>query len=132
MKIINFSFSQFIADHVEPLCTSSDCEHLVMEAFKWHLMPERRSQITSDRTRPRKSTIGKLLAIGGVDQHRGKISIESYCPRLDKWSIVKSFNGRRLQFGVALMDDKLIICGGRDGLKTLNSVMNMKTFFLMP
>lgn len=47
--------------------------------------------------------------------------VESFCPRLNKWSIVKSFNGRRLQFGVALMEDKLIVCGGRDGLKTLNS-----------
>lgn len=100
-----------------------------MEAFKWHLMPERRSLISSDRTRPRKSTVGRLLAIGGVDAHRGTISIESFCPRLDKWSIVKSFNGRRLQFGVALMDDKLIICGGRDGLKTLNSVNENHFYF---
>lgn len=93
-----------------------------MEALKWHLMPERRPQIASERTRPRKSTVGKLLAIGGMDAHRGAISIESFCPRLDKWTLLKNFSGRRLQFGVALMDDKLIICGGRDGLKTLNSV----------
>lgn len=97
-----------------------------MEALKWHLMPERRAQISSDRTRPRKSTVGKLLAIGGMDAHRttgrDAISTESFCPRLDKWTLMKNFTGRRLQFGVALMDDKLIICGGRDGLKTLNSV----------
>lgn len=94
-----------------------------MEALKWHLMPERRPQISSDRTRPRKSTVGKLLAVGGIDAHRGSISIESFCPRLNKWTIMKHFTtGRRIQFGVALLDDKLIICGGRDGLKTLNSV----------
>ena len=29
---------------------------------------------------------------------------------------------RRLQFGVAVLDDKLYVVGGRDGLKTLNSV----------
>lgn len=45
-----------------------------MEAFKWHLMPERRAQITSDRTKPRKSTVGRLLAIGGIDAHKGNIS----------------------------------------------------------
>lgn len=94
-----------------------------MEALKWHLMPERRAQISSDRTRPRKSTIGKLLTVGGIDAHRASISIESFCPRLNKWTIMKNFTtGRRIQFGVALLDDKLIICGGRDGLKTLNSV----------
>lgn len=117
-----FTF-QFIADYVENLCASSECQQLVMEALKYHLMPERRAQITSDRTRPRKSTVGKLLAISGIDAHRGSISIESFCPRLNKWSMLKTFaTGRRIQFGVALLENKLIICGGRDGLKTLNSV----------
>lgn len=93
-----------------------------MEALKWHLLPERRPMITTHRTRPRKSTIGRLLAVGGMDAHRGAISIESYDPRLDKWTLMKNMTGKRLQFGVAIMDDKLIIVGGRDGLKTLNSV----------
>lgn len=97
-------FFQFIADYVESLCASSECQQLVMEALKWHLMPERRAQISSDRTRPRKSTVGRLLAIGGVDAHRGSVSIESFCPRLNKWTMLKHLTtGRRLQFGVALV-----------------------------
>lgn len=132
----------FIADHVETLCGSTECQQLVMEALKWHLLPERRSQMTTThRTRPRKSTMGRLLAVGGMDAHKGKIykefnmsltatpttgaiSIESFCPRLDKWTLLKNMSGRRLQFGVAVMEDKLIIVGGRDGLKTMNSVTN--------
>ena len=31
---------------------------------------------------------------------------------------------RRLQFGVAVIKDKLILVGGRDGLRTLNTVCN--------
>ena len=31
-------------------------------------------------------------------------------------------SGRRLQFGVAVLEDKLYVVGGRDGLKTLNTV----------
>lgn len=31
-------------------------------------------------------------------------------------------NGRRLQFGVAVIDNKLYVVGGRDGLKTSNTV----------
>lgn len=31
-------------------------------------------------------------------------------------------SGRRLQFGVAVVDGKLYVVGGRDGLKTLNTV----------
>lgn len=113
---------QFIADHVESQCNAIGCQQLVMEALKWHLLPERRSQVSTKRTRPRKSTMGKLLAVGGMDAQKGAISIESYCPRLDRWTVLKNMTGRRLQFGVAVIDDKLIIVGGRDGLKTLNSV----------
>ncbi|CAD7093339.1 unnamed protein product [Hermetia illucens] len=115
----------FIADHVESLCGTSECHQLIMEALKWHLLPERRSQISTERTRPRKSTMGRLLAVGGMDAHKGAISIETYCPRLDKWSALKNMTARRLQFGVAVMEDKLIIVGGRDGLKTLNSVESL-------
>lgn len=112
----------FIADHIESLCISNDCQQLVMEALKWHLMPDRRTQISSHRSRPRKSTMGRLLAVGGMDAHKGALSIESFCPRDNKWTLLKNLTGRRLQFGVAVMEDKLIIVGGRDGLKTLNSV----------
>lgn len=96
-----------------------------MEALKWHLLPERRALITSQRARPRKSTMGKMLAVGGMDAHKGSISIESYCPRLDKWSLVKNMTARRLQFGVAVMENRLIVVGGRDGLKTLNTVESL-------
>lgn len=45
-------------------------------------------------------------------------------------------NGRRLQFGVAVLDNKLFIVGGREGLKTLNTVecydLRKKTWTLMP
>lgn len=45
-------------------------------------------------------------------------------------------NGRRLQFGVAVIDDKLFVIGGRDGLKTLNSVEcynpKTKTWTVLP
>lgn len=112
----------FLADNVEQLCVTNDCQQLILEAMKWHLMPDRRTLYSTDRTKPRKSTVGKLLAIGGMDSHKGCITIESYCPRLDKWTLLKNMPSRRLQFGVVLIDDKLIIIGGRDGLKTLSSV----------
>jgi kelch-like protein 1/4/5 len=112
----------FIVDHVEQFCDNSDCMKLVLDAMKYHLLPERYQTVTTERNKPRKSTMGRLMAIGGMDQHKGCITIETYNPRLDKWSLTKNMPTRRLQFGVALMDDKLIIVGGRDGLKTLNTV----------
>uniref|UniRef100_A0A673CAQ0 Uncharacterized protein n=1 Tax=Sphaeramia orbicularis TaxID=375764 RepID=A0A673CAQ0_9TELE len=35
---------------------------------------------------------------------------------------VATMSGRRLQFGVAVLDGRLYVVGGRDGLKTLNTV----------
>lgn len=43
-----------------------------MEAMKYHLLPERRSMLQSPRTKPRKSTVGALYAVGGMDAAKGK------------------------------------------------------------
>ena len=44
-----------------------ECQKLLMEAMKYHLLPERRSMMQSPRTKPRKSTVGALYAVGGMD-----------------------------------------------------------------
>ena len=49
-----------------------ECQKLLMEAMKYHLLPERRPMMQSPRTRPRKSTVGALYAIGGMDAMKGK------------------------------------------------------------
>ena len=42
-----------------------------MEAMKYHLLPERRSQLQSCRTRVRKAVVGVLYAVGGMDCTKG-------------------------------------------------------------
>lgn len=49
-----------------------DCTSLVMEAMKYHLLPERRLSLQNARTKPRKSTVGVLYAVGGMDTSKGK------------------------------------------------------------
>ncbi|XP_061101002.1 kelch-like protein 5 isoform X2 [Conger conger] len=115
---------QFLADMESNLLLreSVECQRLVMEAMKYHLLPERRPQLQSPRTRPRKATVGALFAVGGMDATKGATSIEQYCLRRDSWKQVAVMSGRRLQFGVAVLEDRLYVVGGRDGLKTLNTV----------
>ena len=116
---------QYIADNIEnqPILKSDpDCPPLILEALKYHLLPERRSQLQSSRTCPRKSTVGYLYAVGGMDTNKAAMSIERYDFRTDTWSPFASMSGRRLQFGVSVVEGKLYVVGGRDGLKTLNSV----------
>lgn len=130
---------QFIADHVEtnPLFREEkECQALIMEALKYHLLPERRSSFQSPRTKPRKSTVGLMYAVGGIDCNKGATTIEKYDLRTNSWTQVANMSGRRLQFGVAVIEDKLYIVGGRDGLKTLNTVEcfdpKKKSWNLMP
>lgn len=52
---------------------SVECQRLVMEAMKYHLLPERRPLLQSPRTRPRKATVGTLFAVGGMDATKGKL-----------------------------------------------------------
>lgn len=99
----------FLVDHVESLVGNDpDCQKLIMEAMKWHLLPDRRQHFVSVRTRPRKATLGRLLVVGGMDKNKGATTIESYDPRCDQWTTAHHMNGRRLQFGIALMGDKYV------------------------
>ena len=52
----------------------------------------------------------------------GCSSIDEYSLRTNSWKHTTTMNGRRLQFGLAELHGKLYIVGGRDGLKTLNTV----------
>uniref|UniRef100_A0A8C1GCW5 Kelch-like family member 4 n=1 Tax=Cyprinus carpio TaxID=7962 RepID=A0A8C1GCW5_CYPCA len=110
---------QLLADLENNKMFSEDleCQKLLMEAMKYHLLPERRPMLQSPRTKPRKSTVGSLYAVG-----QGSTTIEKYDLRTNRWIQVGSMNGRRLQFGVAVIDNKLYVVGGRDGLKTSNMV----------
>uniref|UniRef100_H2YHH9 BTB domain-containing protein n=1 Tax=Ciona savignyi TaxID=51511 RepID=H2YHH9_CIOSA len=115
------------------------CEHQVIASLVHHLLPGRRPCLQP----PRKSTTGHLFAIGGMDTSKGACMfllyqwvgflptafIEQYDARTNQWCHVANMTGRRLQFGVAVLDNKLFVVGGRDGLKTLNSVecFNSKT-----
>ena len=70
---------QYIADYIEnePVLKSNpECHHLILEAMKYHLLPERRSLLQSARTCPRKSTVGYLYAVGGMDTNKGATSME--------------------------------------------------------
>lgn len=63
----------FIADYIEGNEMFKDhraAQELVIEALKYHLLPERRLLLQSGRTRPRKSTVGQLLLVGGMDSQK--------------------------------------------------------------
>lgn len=49
-----------------------ECQRLLMEGMKYHLLPQRRPLLQSPRTRPRKATVGAMFAVGGMDATKGR------------------------------------------------------------
>ncbi|KAF7656589.1 hypothetical protein LDENG_00039120 [Lucifuga dentata] len=78
---------QLLADLENNKMFSDDleCQKLLMEAMKYHLLPERRPMFQSPRTKPRKSTVGALYAVGGMDATKGSTTIEKYDLRTNTW-----------------------------------------------
>lgn len=116
---------EFLTDHVEMNNLFKDkcfCQELIFEAMKYHLLPERRSHMQNWRTKPRRSTSGTLYAVGSMECSKGVITVDRYDLRTDQWEEYDQMVGRRLQFGLAIIQDILFIVGGRDGLKSLSVV----------
>ncbi|KAH9627698.1 hypothetical protein HF086_016852 [Spodoptera exigua] len=67
------------------------------------------------------ATLLKLIKLPLLSSE-GASNMEMYDPRTNTWTPFMRMGARRLQFGVAVMQNKLIVVGGRDGLKTLNTV----------
>ncbi|XP_071567577.1 kelch-like protein 5 [Temnothorax nylanderi] len=129
----------FIADNIESNEMFKDqrmAQELVMEAFKYHLLPERRPLLQTGRTKPRKATVGTLLAIGMKNAYQSAPSVEAFSLRDNAWrslefcdkswssvSFAVSLISRgRFQFGAVVVDKKLIVAGGKSGFRILNTV----------
>ncbi|XP_058010559.1 kelch-like protein 4 isoform X2 [Ahaetulla prasina] len=121
--------------------TDLQCQKLLMEAMKYHLLPERRSMMQSPRTKPRKSTVGSLYAVGGMDATKGVAmlegpmyavgghdgwsylnTVERWDPQARQWNYVASMSTPRSTVGVAALNSKLYAVGGRDGSSCLKSM----------
>ena len=100
-----------------------ECVQQIMSAMVYHAVEERRTDLKVADV-PRKSTMGTMFAIGGMDTCRNKGSIECFDARKNTWKLISNSQAacRRLQFGVSVFNTRIYIVGGRNGLRTLNSV----------
>ena len=100
-----------------------ECMEQIMNAMIYHAVEEKQAHLKVSDV-PRKSTMGTMFAIGGMDTCRNKGSIECFDARKNTWSLISNSQAacRRLQFGVAVLDSRIFVVGGRNGLRTLNTV----------
>ncbi|XP_071629426.1 kelch-like protein 5 isoform X2 [Temnothorax longispinosus] len=114
----------FIADNIESNEMFKDqrmVQELVIEALKYHLLPERRPLLQTGRTKPRKATVGTLLVVGGM-AFEDATSIDAFSLRDNAWRSLAAMSSRRYVFATVVFDKKLIVAGGMNDRKALNTV----------
>ncbi|ELK23601.1 Kelch-like protein 17 [Myotis davidii] len=101
-----------------------DCKDLLIEALKFHLLPEQRGVLGTSRTRPRRCEgAGPVLfAVGGGSLFAIHGDCEAYDTRTDRWHVVASMSTRRARVGVAAVGNRLYAVGGYDGTSDLATV----------
>ncbi|CAH1397653.1 unnamed protein product [Nezara viridula] len=116
---------QFLVEDVVPKigqCGTS----MVIDALSYHAVPERRTKFPPARITPRKSTIGSLYFVAGCERVEGFLhcacTVKEYSPRHNRWRMVAKKCNQRLQLGVTSLDHRIFMIGGRDGIRTLNTV----------
>ena len=115
---------EFLMTHVdsEPLVRENpECKELMLEAMRYHLMPEQRGALTSHRTSHRRPEGAKpyLFAIGGGSLFAIHSECEVYNPRTDRWTGIAAMEVRRSRAAVACAGGSLYTLGGYDGSQDL-------------
>ncbi|XP_074621163.1 kelch-like protein 18 [Acropora palmata] len=116
----------FLVDEVEKeelIRQDIACRNLLDEAKNFHMLPDRRSKLGSQKSRPRKSTFSKLFSVCGMDSTGHPLrTVEQYNFHSGKVKYIPPLNTPRSGLGVAVLDGKLYAVGGHDGTSYLNSV----------
>jgi kelch-like protein 17 (actinfilin) len=121
----------------EPLVReSAECRDLLLEAMRYHLLPEQRASLASVRTayRQPEGVRPYLFAVGGGSLFAIHSECEVYSPRSDRWSPIAPMATRRSRAAVAAVGNMIYAVGGYDGSNDLasgesyNSVLNKVEF----
>ncbi|KAG1650863.1 Kelch-like protein 2 [Nymphon striatum] len=90
------------------------CMELVEEAKKYHLLPDRKSEFMSIRTRPRKNagTIEVLVAVGGEDDKVVLRSVECFDPRASSWKNLACLPFAISKHGLVVSGNNMIYLAG--------------------
>ena len=108
----------------EPLVIEDPrCKALLDETTAYHLLPERRAELSSVRTRCRTCKPISIFGFGGENCEGEKLtSVERYCSIKKSWSSVSEMMVGRSSLGATSCNGELYVGGGFDGVQFLNSV----------
>ncbi|XP_065216286.1 kelch-like protein 17 isoform X2 [Planococcus citri] len=117
---------EFLMSNVEPenlVRDDADCKEYLLEAMKYHLMPEYRMSFISSRTKERNpdGMLPYIFAVGGGSLYAIHSECECYNPKLDRWFNISPMLSKRSRAGVTSLAKKLFVVGGYDGASDLSS-----------
>ncbi|XP_049283814.1 kelch-like protein 17 [Anopheles funestus] len=95
----------------------SHCKELLLEAMKYHLLPEQRSSLVSQRTLERRpeGMRSYIFAVGGGSLFAIHNECECYNPKTNAWMTISPMISRRSRAGVTSLRKLLYVVGGYDG-----------------
>lgn len=114
----------FLVDRVEKeelIRQDIACRNLLDEAKNFHMLPDRRRKLGGQKSRPRRSTFGKLFSVCGMDSTGHPVrTVEQYDFHSRKVKNLCPLNTPRSGVGVAVLNGKLYAVGGHDGTRYLS------------
>ncbi|EDO42382.1 predicted protein [Nematostella vectensis] len=103
---------------------SEECKDLLIEAMKYHLLPEKRMMLECTRSECRRPSgqVPILFAIGGGSLFAIHSECECYDPRIDRWCMITPMSTKRARVGVGVVNGCIYAVGGYDGSVDLATV----------
>ncbi|XP_057315214.1 kelch-like protein 17 [Hydractinia symbiolongicarpus] len=124
LPLLTRDFLMLTVEAEELIKSNPMCKDLLIEAMKYHLMPEMRRYLQTIRTLPRtgrkKDTM--IYALGGQNLFSIHYECERFIVKNDSWEVIPSMAIRRARLGIGVIYNDLYAVGGFSGTQDLNSV----------
>jgi len=124
LPLLNRDFLMLTVEVEDLVKHNSLCKDLLIEAMKYHLMPEMRRYLQTSRTKVREGEFLKpiIYTLGGQSLFAIHCECEFYADSSDVWQLIQPMTVRRARLGIGVVYDKLYAIGGFDGCQDLNTV----------
>ncbi|XP_037049444.1 kelch-like protein 17 [Bradysia coprophila] len=123
LPLVSREFLMSCVDSESLIRDDSECKELLLEAMKYHLLPEQRSLMNTQRTSERRPDGMKpyVFAVGGGSLFAIHNECECYNPRTNTWIPITPMLWRRSRSGVTSLRKLLYVVGGYDGVADLST-----------
>ncbi|XP_065053298.1 kelch-like protein 17 isoform X2 [Rhopilema esculentum] len=124
LPLLSRDFLMFSVEPDELVRSNPNCKDLIIDAMKYHLLPEMRPYLHNSRVKPRKNAgmSPLILSIGGGSLFAIHCECECFDAAKNKWFMIAPMSSRRARLGVGSAFGMVYAVGGFDGSQDLASV----------